>query len=549
MMNKPEKLPSKQLNFNSPQLSFILQQGMRNFLNWGRGVGKSTILGSKAKDAMHPKYGMPRGKMAMVGQTLVQLLTRTLPSLISGMEMLGIYRDRHYVIGKRPPAGWPTAYQQPLSYDQTISFCTGLCIQLVSLEGTSARGINVDEIVAEEGLTLDKEVFDSTISIANRGNRGKFPRYPYHHAVTVVTSMPLSLSGDWILREGDYYNMLMYREKRNAMIELIIELLDSYQEDKEKRMKLWAEIVKIRKELVYFPSETGTYYSEADVFDNLINLGWAYIQEQRRTLLDHVFRIELLGQLIMLTGNGFYPYLTDANLYDPSDYDKLIGLEYQFEKIKALGAEGDRSIIRHKPIDVACDYGSRLNCLVAGQEQSSGKEYTINSAFYRKHPGLISDVVNDFCKYFEGHGRRVVNYYYDHTALGTDGKSTLSYKDMVVATFRANGWEVNEKYIGHTMDPDKRYTFFAKVFRGQEPRIPKILFNREKAYYAFHSMQNASIKETNTGFKKDKSNEVKDSIEQEKTTHLSDAVDTLVTGRYGMKIISSGSQFVGNIWV
>lgn len=549
-MNRKEvELPKRSLSYNAPQLSFKLQQSKYNVLNWARGVGKSTVTGDKVGTAMHPKYGMPRGKMAMVGQTLVQLLTRTLPSLISGLEMLGIYRDTHYVIGKRPPASWPISYQPPLSYDQTISTCTGLCVQLVSLEGTSARGINVDEIVAEEGLTLNKEIFDSTISIANRGNLGKFPKYPFHHAVTVVTSMPLSLSGSWILDAGNYYKALMYREKRNALVELIIELLDTFEENIERRAKLWAEIIKLKKELVYFASEEGTYYSEADILDNLINLGWDYVLQQRKSLLDHVFRVELLGQLIMLQGNRFYPYLSDSNLYDPSDYNKLLGLEYDFSKLQNLKSLGDRSVLRHKALDIACDYGGKINCIVAGQEQASGKEYTINSAFYRKHPALISDVVDDFCKYFIDHGRKVVNYYYDHTALGTDGRSRLSYKDMVVQAFRANKWEVIEKFIGHTMDPEKRYTFFCKVFRNQEPKIPMILFNRETAYYAYNSMVNAGIKETHKGFKKDKDAEKKETIDQEKTTHLSDAVDTLISGKYSSRVVSGGGQFVSNLWV
>jgi DNA-binding transcriptional regulator YhcF (GntR family) len=76
-----------------------------------------------------------------------------------------------------------------------------------------------------------------------------------------------------------------------------------------------------------------------------------------------------------------------------------------------------------------------------------------------------------------------------------------------------------------------------------------ILFNREMANYAYYSMTNAGIKETIKGFKKDKSEEKKESISQEKTTHLSDAVDTLITGKYSSRVISGGAQFVSNLWV
>jgi hypothetical protein len=550
-----EKLPIRNLSLNGPQQAFALQRSKYNVLNWGRGVGKSTILSIKVGFAADPVYGMPRAKIAIVGSTLLQLLTRTLPSLIDGLEMLGIFRynestkQGNFVYGKRPPDHWPLAFQAPFDYKQTICFNTGLCIQLISLEGTSGRGINVDEVIVEEGLLINKEKFDQTISIANRGNRGKWPKYAHHHAVTVVTSMPLSLEGGWILDAGKYYDSLFYREKRNELATLIIELLDTFAEDTVRRNQLWKDIIRLKNELVYFASEDAVYYSEADVLDNLINLGWDYIVDQKKKLLDHIFKVELLSMLLMIKGNRFYPDLSEANLYDPSDENALDCLDGEIITLSRLGSLSDKTIVKHQPIDIGCDYGSRINSIVSGQLSTNGKTYHVNAAFYRKHPSLISDVVDDFCKHFAGHSRHAVNYYYDHTALGNDGRSLNSYKDLVIQAFRRNKWEVRECFIGHTLEPEQRYTFFAKVFRLMEPRIPLILFNKVSAYYAYNSMMTAGIKDSVSGFKKDKRQETLDSVDQEKTTHLSDAVDTLIVGKFGSRVVGGGGGFLPNVVV
>lgn len=49
-----------------------------------------------------------------------------------------------------------------------------------------------------------------------------------------------------------------------------------------------------------------------------------------------------------------------------------------------------------------------------------------------------------------------------------------------------------------------------------EPRIPLILFNKVSAYYAYNSMMTTGIKDSVSGFKKDKRQETLDSVDQEK---------------------------------
>jgi len=60
-------------------------------------MGKTTILGKRLRDLA---VNLPRSSNALVGCTYSQMLSRTLPSAIEGLEMYNLYQDVDYVIGK-----------------------------------------------------------------------------------------------------------------------------------------------------------------------------------------------------------------------------------------------------------------------------------------------------------------------------------------------------------------------------------------------------------------------------------------------------------------
>ena len=151
----------KNLEFNRPQLRFIVSQPKEANSVWSRATGKSSLIAW----LMHLiAQQMPRSAWALVGSTYMQILTRTLPSTIGSLERIGYVKDVHYFIGRRPPPSWnwPTPYEPPVKFDHFISFYTGASFHLVSQDkgGGSSRGLNIDGIIADESLLLDKERFD-----------------------------------------------------------------------------------------------------------------------------------------------------------------------------------------------------------------------------------------------------------------------------------------------------------------------------------------------------------------------------------------------------
>jgi hypothetical protein len=66
------------------------------------------------------------------------------------------------------------------------------------------------------------------------------------------------------------------------------------------------------------------FYSEANAFDNIENLGIGYIIDMRKMMLDLTFRIEVLNEKVASIMNGFYANLDEHHLYDEYDYSFII---------------------------------------------------------------------------------------------------------------------------------------------------------------------------------------------------------------------------------
>lgn len=56
--------------------------------------------------------------------------------------------------------------------------------------------------------------------------------------------------------------------------------------------------------------------------------------------------------LFIFQGYRFYPDLSEANLYDPSDENALDGLDGEIITLSRLGSLSDKTIVKHQPIDI-----------------------------------------------------------------------------------------------------------------------------------------------------------------------------------------------------
>lgn len=542
------------LKFNRWQLLAWFNFSTRNRYVCGRGTGKTTFLAKIMKSVVE---SMPRSANALVCRTHVQALTRTLPAIVAGLETLGYYEGIHFVIGKRPPDHWPRPYFPPMSYEHFISFYTGAGYHIVSQDRKgSSRGFNIDSWIGDEGLNLNKEMIDNEISVANRANVGRFSGNPFHLSEVIASSQPILPESKWILDSADYYRRdgNSYEDYRHALSEIELKIIDS--ESEAEMQEYWQEAYTLKTNFRFYKDKqiipiTGdvisTYFCDADIFDNIENLGWRYIKQQRATMDDLMFKVEILNGLFTISEKCFYPDLCERHLYDIQDYSSFDNLEYNFETAKSAGSTYDDSIDKRLPIHISCDYGGSFNCMVATQEYED-EERVLNN-FFAYHPLKIDNVVQQFVKFFSNHPTKDVHYWYDQTAVGTSGLIEYNYADEVKRLLKAAGWNVIVHYEGAAPDHQIKYLFLGKIFSERHPdELPKVRMHRENCRELYQSMRLAPIKQTSKGFEKDKSSERNKKVDQAKAPHLSDALDVLLFHKHAPKQDKTTGAFSKAYW-
>jgi hypothetical protein len=539
------------LHYNKPQLLVHLVMAQIIVCVWGRRTGKTE--GPMADFTLNNVFSMPRSNGFLVGTTYEQLLTRTLPPLVAAWARRGYHEGVHYWIRRFPPAQLkvPKAYRTPLKADHYIQWFNGSGIYLVSQDrpgtingvstqwgaGDEAKFLNVNKLREETLLTLS-------------GNAEHFGHMSCYLSLMFCSDMPTTSRGTWLLD----YEAMMDKESVQAILlvqqlrhQLLAELEDDTlsqrkRAEREKRVvELDGYLNELRKDLVY--------YSEATTLDNIHALGLAPIKQFKRTLNEMVFNSSVLNKKVLKVENGFYSLLSeDAHAYDAINYDYLDKLKMDYSAPLEADSRHDADVNRQEPLDVALDYNNAINSLVVGQEY--GQEYRcVNSLFVLGAEGLLlRDVVKKFCKYYKCHENKVVNYFFDHTAVARSASTNLSFADEVMQEFRAQGWIVVERNIGQSSSHHSRYLFWAMLFNG-DSRLPRWGYNRTRFAQAAVSMQQAPVKRIGEFFKKDKGSERTNSgVPPEQATHLSEATDTLIWGRLRSKIGNAGGNFVDTAW-
>jgi hypothetical protein len=539
------------MHYNKPQLLVHLIMAQIIVCVWGRRTGKTE--GPMADFTLHNVHAMPKSNGFLVGTTYEQLLTRTLPPLVAAWAKRGYHQDVHYWIRKFPPAQLkvPKAYRTPLKADHYIQWYNGSGIYLVSQDrpgtingvstqwgaGDEAKFLNVNKLREETLLTLS-------------GNAEHFGHLSCYLSLMFCSDMPTTSRGTWLLD----YEELMDKDAVQLVLQiqqlrqqLLAELEDTTlsQRKRTSREARVAELDEylneLRKDLVY--------YCEATTLDNIHALGLAPIKQFKRTLNEVVFNSSVLNKKVLKVENGFYSLLSeDAHAYDATNYDYLDRLKIDYSNPVEADSRWDSDVNSMEPLDVALDYNNAINSLVVGQEH--GHQYRcINSLFVLGADGLLlRDVVKKFCKYYKYHENKVVNYFYDHTAVARSATSNLSFADEVMLEFRAQGWIVVERSIGQSSSHHSRYLFWGMLFNG-DSRLPQWSYNRTRFAQAAISMQQAPIKKVGEFFQKDKSSERTNSgVKPEEATHLSEAADNLIWGRLRSKIGNAGGAFVDTAW-
>ncbi len=563
------------VRLNKVQQVSVIQSAKNKVDIWGRGTGKSFLVGW---DVNMINRLMPRAITAVTGQTYGQLLTRTLPSTFKFLESLGYKRhiDKNdpgnYVIGVRSPAHFHSPLEKVMRYDNVISFANGNALLMLSQDRAgSARGPNVDYEILDEALTIDKERYDQETSPTNRGNeeiwgnRSRSP-VPWHHGFHYVSSMPFSSAQKWLLEYGDYYEKeagIPILSVWNRIVKLQMELIPAAKEKNVKLFKdIWNETIRLKKQILPFVSKDGMLFTLANAFDNLDNVGMSYILREydKQTLL--TFLIEIMNMIPDKVEDCYYSINERIHVYYNSSNDSFIrdyaqDTSFDFNKLSVHDSRFDLDCNATLPLEIVPDWGAKI-CLISVAQPGTWDFVTgertpvdnIINEFYVKpsetESVMINDLIDSFCKYYEPHVKKHVNYYRDRygDSRQPNAKSSKSYNEQAIDRLIHNGWTV-DSIVHRGMEPPQheKYLLWMNILKGGDPRYPAVRFNGMKCKYTLISMNNTRVIEDKGKFAKDKRSERSNKILPEESTHFGDAVDKRIWTKYGY-LLTSSSTFI-----
>lgn len=524
MLERLQAQAKQDIYYNVPQLKALLVDANEGYHVWGRGTGKSS--GPMADVTVRDVVDMPRSTHIVVGATYQQLLTRTLPSLIGGLEKLGYKKDEHYLIGKKPPRSWKwkEPFEPPVRYDYFVPFWNGSGLHLVSqdIKG-SANGINADTVKGDEAKYLHWQKFNDEILPTVRANTQRYGHLSNHQRIFFTTSMPTAAQAKWILGKREEMDAQQVDTITALSLE-VVKLQQAYPAASRTRQQaIVREIKKISAYLATLRKDC-VHYSEASTLDNLSVLGLEYIKKMKRVMPDFIFETEILNKRPDAIEGGFYPLLGPQHEYASFDNSYLENQDYQFEKLEVPDCRQDADCVRSLPLRLAVDWGGKISCLSVAQHV--GNEYRFIKNFYVMHPQLIDDLAREFDGYYKYHPVKDLIFIRD-SAWGNARKpdSLLNYNQQFVGKLRELGWAVREIELGVPPDDMSRYLLWYKLLQERDPRLPRIRFNTYNCKEMLTSMHQAPVKQGKYGqIEKDKGSE-KGGGPQQDATHFSDTGD------------------------
>lgn len=487
------------ITYNLPQLLLAVAPQRVKFLEGGRGIGKSTSVAKEVEDVV---FDMPRSNNGIIGKTYKDILTRTLPSTIAGLERLELYKDRDFFVGRRAPRklNWPEPVQPPGDYSHAIHFFNGTVYNLIS-QDRSGRGLNLDSVIGDEMQDLDYEKLGVHVAATNRGSDKRFKHCKKFRNELYVGTTPLLQSGKWL-----------YKMEQNARLT---------------------------------PEEI--FYLRADSTWNKEILGDAWFRDMKRMLPSWLYDAEIMNIRPSQISDGFYPSLNQKHFYTNYNYDYYDGLEFDV-KIESINSLGDHDCNPNIPLEISVDWGAALNSMTVWQEGGDKFDFQCINEFFVKgedHKILDDLFIEKFIPYYQHHRHKNVYFWYDRNGNNSVANSKLTFYEQAENLLRQAGWNVIPMSYG--LDPyhDDKYLVINLLLKGGN-RLPTIGFNRGNCKYTIISMQNAPAKELK-GIKKDKGSERKKGFAQEEATHLSDTIDIILYGKY-KSLTENKVGYVGNMF-
>ena len=534
----------KELKLNKPQSvdTYLFCKTIVDV--WGRATGKSNIIGW---DINMMYRMMPRGVFGILGNTFMQILTRTLPATISFLERIGVYRDIHYVIGHAPPKSWARPFEEPSRYDNFITFRNGLGANLLSQDRKgSSRGPSLQRIIVDEALMIDKDAFDNEIPGTVRGNKELFGHLSFYRGYHFSTSMPYSQESMWLLKMADYYELeagIRIKDVWRRVVNMQLDLLEI--ETSKEFADLWNEISRVKQQMKPFVSKNGVLFTFANAFDNIENLGLDYIKDAYHSMTRLTFLIEIMNMIMDKIDDCYYNLDPDKHIYhDRYDYSFIDSLDYDFDKLKTPDCRFDGDCNKNKPLEISIDWGSKISFMHAHQENNlvdtdgSITFNTLKEFFVKPVKGsvMIDDLVDQVCNYYRFMNDKTIYYVLDKYGDEKKANSSRTYNEQAFDRFIYNGWTVEiVSFKGKEPPHHEKYLLWGNILKENNEQFPKYRINGNNCKYTIIAMNNTRVIEKDNEFKKDKRSEQNASIPQEEATHSTDSVDKIVWVKFNTK--------------
>ena len=475
-------MPIREVKLNLMQAAVVksIDRGIKNItVEAARGTGKSTVLGKVIKTCVKE---MPKSTGIIVGETFVQIKSRTLPSTKEGLMMFGLYEDIDYVVGRcGKNLGFEMPFQSPDSWQNVIHFRNGAIAVLVSLDNpNSGRGLNAYWVVGDEAALLDQTRLFNNVLTTNRSVKEEFMKAKMLNSTTFVSSVALTSKGDWFTKR-----------------ELIA---------KEK------------------PSEY--VFIKANAYVNAHNLVNGYIEKMKSEALSKtLFEAEILNIRPKGIADGFYGQLNPKLHYYQYQYDiDLLGGVTEAYK---PSCKYDKDLVRGVPLQMNLDFGGKINCMTVSQYLKSQHQVNFIKEFFRKNPDILDELVDDFIEYYEPHKSSCneIHLYYDKYGNNREANSKFTLAETITNRLRKAGWKViNKTPRSNNPSHVAKYTLINNIFSEADTRLPIVRINADNCPNLIISMEHAPLK-GNDAFEKDKSSERSTTILQEHATHFSDTLD------------------------
>ena len=516
-----KSLNKKSIYFNLPQRMAMHVQANTEYHVWARRTGKTH--GLTGPRSLTNTFAMPRSMGAWLTPTFKMALTQTLPATLQVWDFFGWKEGVHYLVGKRPPSKWkwPKPFIEPRNYEHVIAWFNGSVHTIISQDRVgSSNSYSLDWIIGDEAKFLNYDRLKSETLPALSGSIRSIQLYrnnPRFKSKMFCTDMPILQKNKWILEKE--------KDMESELIQLILAL-------RKKLSKTKSEVLasRYRRELDHLRSKA-VFYSEASILDNIHIVGENYVADQHRDLPNLEFQTALLNLRLGKLEDGFYSNLDEyLHYYSSSAFSYLDNLEYNFEKLSTRSWLMDGDLDITQPLKIAFDYNANINWMVVGQVIRPELR-TVNS-FYVKNQRKLVELCNEFADYYQTYPIKMVDYYYDVTAINTNyAIDDKDFRQVVIDTLSKRGWYVNDLYIGKQMRHDLKHLYINQAFQGQDFMFPR--FNLENNEILLAAMEMTGVRIGRNGFEKDKTGEKVPETDQdplELRTDGTDAWDTLFIG-------------------